>query len=1048
MNDSPQQPHDRSFQPEKRTHYWVAVAALAVGVALSAAMFFQLRLAQQQRLEQQFALEGQERCAELSRTVNSLLCKVQDLAALYECSEEVEVNEFTVFAQHLLNRDTCFRALAWTPQVDASNRSAIETRGRSLWQNLKPPYRITPMQAASAPASAPDPASLRQYPILYLLPAGAKLHPGDDLYSRPELRLAMDYADALASPVLASYDLQSESLLAVVPVYKQGNKALAASGRRENLAGFAVAQIHLPDLIQLAFATELRTGVEITLTDKMADEPPRQLGRYRPSSERPGPLSSLVHEQYFDVGGRQWRLRSVATQNYIADRPHYTPWAVLGLGLVISLSISYYLLSALGRSQEVRRLVGQQTAQLREGNLLMEAEILSRRQAEGLLYLQRNLAAALGGEQSVDGVLTVSLQAALQVDGLDSGGIYTINAARCCADLAVHRGLGEEFVQSITHIDSTHPGMSAIAGGRTVVIENIPGKIPDAVWLNEGLFSAVIVPIWHQDVVVASLNLGSHHHDTVSPQTVSAVEAIASQIGGALARARVSEALRQSEQRLRVLAENVDAIFYRLDIEGRVVYASPQVARFGYDERTVVGLDFQQFIYPGDRAMVLSRFHAILSKASPPLVEYRMIAGDGSVLWMQDSSVAACDSGGRVVAVTGILQDVTHRKESEQRLRDSERRYHSLFENSPTSLWEEDFSAVREYLDSLEASGVEDLPAYLRRNGQAVRHCASLVRIVDVNAATLSIFDAPSKEVLLGNLDKVFTDSSFTVFREEIISLIQGVHSFHTDATNRTLGGKTKEIVLHVAVVPGCEKTWQRAMIGMIDITDRKQAQKALQAARQKLMHAREAERRHIAVELHDSISQSLVALQLMLHNVANTAGQTLGPAALRDLSAAVQQCTALVREVRNLCHGLYPPTLQSLGLGSGLRELARQCTAAGMAATVIDTPQTQWLRFDPDVEIALFRAAQEAANNALRHSGATHLLFTLEHDGAGVTLSITDDGKGFDPKKVGAGLGLISLRENAEAVDGTLSIDSRLGQTRVTIAAPAKPLESSDSEL
>ncbi|MCE5279039.1 MAG: PAS domain S-box protein [Planctomycetaceae bacterium] len=1024
MSGRAEQLQDRSFQRRTCTHYWIAGFTLALGAVLSAFLFFHMRSVQQQRLQERFGMEGQERCVRLKQAVDTLLRELSSLAALYECSQQVEEAEFRPFARHLLDRNTSLRAMAWAPRTPPP----------------RPPATTRPAeQSASAPAGQAGVS----YPVLYRLPAEAGLRSAEDLYACPEFRLAMDYADAIASPVLASLDVQAGSILAVAPIYDRGENSLAASGRRENLSGFAIAKIDLPDLIRVAFSTSLRSGAEVILSEVQADGPPRQLGRFRIPTDRPGPLSTLTDERFIDVGGRQWRLHSAATIDYVNERQQYTPWALLGLGLVISLSISYYLLSTMGRSQEVRRLVDQQTAQLREANLLMEAEILSRRQAEGLLYLQRNLAAALGGAQSVNDALTISLQAALKTGGLDCGGIYVVDPVRCCADLAVHRGLSQTFVDAAGHIDPGDPRMSMVTSGRTVLIEDMPANRPDLSPVEEGLIALIVAPIWHQDRVVGCLNLASHCNDTISPQTISAVEAIASQIGGALERARVSGALRESEERLRALAENIDAIFYRLDLDGRVVYTSPQVARFGYDERTLAGQNFQQFIYPADQEMVLSRFRAILAGATPPFVEYRMLTADGRVRWMQDSSVSACDADGHVVAVTGILQDITHRRESEQRLRDSEQRYHSLFENSPTSLWEEDFSAVREYLDSLEAAGVTDLPRHLRQNPQTVRHCASLVRIVDVNTATLRLFDAPSKEALLGNLDKVFTDSSFAVFGEEIANLIQGVHSFRTDATNRTLGGKTKEIVLHVAVVPGCETTWQRAMISMIDITDRKQAQKALQAARQKLMHAREAERRHIAVELHDSINQSLVALQLMLHNTLNAAGGAMAAAPLQTLSAAAGHCTALVREVRNLCHGLYPPTLQSLGLGSGLRELARQCTAAGIAATVIDTPQARWLRFDPDIEIALFRTAQEAANNALRHSAAAHLLFSLEHDGATTTLSIIDDGKGFDPQNVATGLGLISLRENAEAIDGTLTIASRPGQTRIAVAAPAKPLKA-----
>ena len=111
---------------------------------------------------------------------------------------------------------------------------------------------------------------------------------------------------------------------------------------------------------------------------------------------------------------------------------------------------------------------------------------------------------------------------------------------------------------------------------------------------------------------------------------------------------------------------------------------------------------------------------------------------------------------------------------SEEASRVSERRYRGMFEDSPISLWEEDFSAVKKHLGRLRDSGITDFRTYFETHPETVRECAELVKIVDVNKETLEMFQAESKEALLANLVRVFGDQSYEVFREQLISLAEG----------------------------------------------------------------------------------------------------------------------------------------------------------------------------------------------------------------------------------------------------------------------------------
>jgi len=207
------------------------------------------------------------------------------------------------------------------------------------------------------------------------------------------------------------------------------------------------------------------------------------------------------------------------------------------------------------------------------------------------------------------------------------------------------------------------------------------------------------------------------------------------------------------------------------------------------------------------------------------------------------------------------------------------------------------------------------------------------------------------------------------------------------------------------------------------DISQRKRAEQAVRRARSRLTSAREVERKRLAGELHDSIGQGLVALKLALD--------------AEGRGSLSQQCTKLIQEIRHLCGGLYPQTLDSLGLISALRRLGKQCEPT-MRFQLHCPSNLLEARFGPDEEIALFRIAQEATSNAIRHSRAANIEFSLEHRDGRICLEIVDDGCGFDTTgQCSQGLGRRMMQERAEAVDGSLEITSRPGRTRVRVSVP-----------
>jgi PAS domain S-box-containing protein len=177
---------------------------------------------------------------------------------------------------------------------------------------------------------------------------------------------------------------------------------------------------------------------------------------------------------------------------------------------------------------------------------------------------------------------------------------------------------------------------------------------------------------------------------------------------------------------------------------------------------------------------------------------------------------------------------VTDRTDSEDALRASEQRYRELFEESPISLWEEDFSAVKTHIDELRAAGVTDLSSYFAAHPEEVLECARLVKIVQVNQATVELAEGTSEQDFLAHLGDTFTSETYDLFARELVALAAGHTRFAGETVGKTLRGRVVEYAIQLSVAPGARDTWSKVLISVSEITERKRAEEALRAAEAK----------------------------------------------------------------------------------------------------------------------------------------------------------------------------------------------------------------------
>jgi len=175
------------------------------------------------------------------------------------------------------------------------------------------------------------------------------------------------------------------------------------------------------------------------------------------------------------------------------------------------------------------------------------------------------------------------------------------------------------------------------------------------------------------------------------------------------------------------------------------------------------------------------------------------------------------------------IEDITDRSKAERGLARSERYAHGLFENSPVSLWVEDFSAIKRLLDGVRASGVDDFRVFTQVHPEFVERCMQEIRVVDVNRRTLEMFRAADKPTLLRSLDQIFRDDMRPAFTEQLIDLWNGVLFQQREVVNYALDGDKVDVLLQFSVLPGHEDDWGLVQVALTDITARKKAEAYLE---------------------------------------------------------------------------------------------------------------------------------------------------------------------------------------------------------------------------
>ena len=471
--------------------------------------------------------------------------------------------------------------------------------------------------------------------------------------------------------------------------------------------------------------------------------------------------------------------------------------------------------------------------------------------------------------------------------------------------------------------------------------------------------------------------------------------------------------LAASRDTYRDITENARDFIWASDLAGRLTYINHAGARIlGFTPDELIGRNIDQFItdHPTNAAPGTMRAHLAAGGSLPPTVlEWSTVDGR---LWVEVLAYAVRDPDGAVIGFRGITRNVTERTRAEAALRESEARYRGLVESQEALIYRADLDGSLTFLNEAcrRKYGVEDVPL-AELNFLGFVHPDEAPRAKKALATVLS--GGRYQRASRGR-----TPQGWRWIEWEVCGI--------TDDTGT---------VVEVQGV-GRDVTEQRAADDALQHTlaALREREEELRLMSLKQSAIREEERKRFGLDLHEGVCQELVGIGVLVESARQRGVSEMSDATLAKVQGYLRTVT---EHLRLLARDLRPLQLSDLGLGECLRTLATGINGDGLNVEV--TIPDAIPRLDEDTEVAVYRVAQEALANAVRHAAASRVTVTLEaHDGV-LVLEVGDDGRGFERAALArAALGLVAMEERATGLGGTLRVRSAPGAgTTVRLECP-----------
>ncbi|MEN6452312.1 MAG: PAS domain S-box protein [Thermoguttaceae bacterium] len=483
-------------------------------------------------------------------------------------------------------------------------------------------------------------------------------------------------------------------------------------------------------------------------------------------------------------------------------------------------------------------------------------------------------------------------------------------------------------------------------------------------------------------------------------------------------RQHAESALRQSEEQYRGLLEACPDAVLMTDPKMQIVFASPQAwTLLGVPpDEELVGSSSRDIVVESDRPRLQANFFNVLAEGLRRSTEYTILRHDGTTVPAEASSATICGTDGKPKAVMVVLRDITDRKRAEIALRASEERFRAAFEEAPVGI------------------------VMVRPDSAIVRVNHSFCRM-----------SGYSQEELLG---KNIGDLTHPDDRDRFDGLWQQMADGEIssyDLEKRYVGKDAGIFWSRVTTVAirGTDGSLDYVLGIIVDITDRRKAQEALQQERRMLeymLQASDHERQLIAYDIHDGLAQQLAGaiMQFQVYDYLREANPGEATKAYFGGTTLLKQAHL---EARRLISGVRPPALDEAGVVAAIAHLVDDRGLAGGPKVEFQS-KVHFRRLVPVLENAIYRIVQEGLTNALMHSQSEQVHVGLLQRGNAVRIRIQDWGLGFDPETSRKDrFGLAGIRERARLLGGTCQIKSKPGEgTTILVNLPLVERENNQA--
>ena len=517
------------------------------------------------------------------------------------------------------------------------------------------------------------------------------------------------------------------------------------------------------------------------------------------------------------------------------------------------------------------------------------------------------------------------------------------------------------------------------------------------------------------------------------------------------------ESLRRSEERFRLLVEGVkDYAIFMLDPEGRVASWNEGAERInGYRAGEIVGEHFSTLYTKEDVESGHPQEELRVAAAEGRYEEEGLrVRRDGSTFWASVVITALRDEGGRLRGFSKVTRDITERKRAEERLRRSLDSLLALYEAGQVL----GSTLEREQIGS-ELLGITQRVSALS---------AACIDLLDEDQQLCTLHSIGSEELWR----RVRSGPEAAAARREALQTgeprsfeLQPSHAEETRLTGLCLTLQVRDRVVGLLEAYGPEALTRKDNVDTL-VSLANQGASALENARLyeelaeherelrdlvgRMLVAEEEERRRVAYEVHDGLTQMVVAAHQRLQLFAEDyqPGSAEGRQELEEIIDLVRRT---VTEARRVIADLRPTTLDDFGLATAVRLQVEELRARGYEAVYEEALREE--RLPATLETALFRVVQEALTNARKHAKTDRVRVELGHrPGGTVRLEVRDWGRGFDPTGVARGggpgerIGLSSMRERIALLGGRLEVRSEPGEgTSVVAEVPMPVMEGED---